>query len=151
MIHIAGVVGIKEYPNRREKSRASVNCSESKGERVVMKPWGLKEETYSSGKFKNLLGNFLTGSHIIWGRRRPGKSELNTGPCCEAQVNAQTLGNNYTWSQFCCRKQNELFMKRKRKGASLIPGVWGAQERIKKWREMGEKDPHCIYRSSPLV
>lgn len=62
----------------------------------------------------------------------------------------ETAGNNYIWSQFCCKKQNELFLKRERKGASLIPGVCGAQERIFfffKKREVGGKDLHCTYRS----
>lgn len=55
----------------------------------------------------------------------------------------ETPGNNYTWSQFCCKKQNELFMNRERKGASRFPRACGAQERIKKMKEMGGKDPHC--------
>lgn len=49
---------MKEYPKRKEKSTGSVNGSESKGECVVMKPWGQKEETYPAGKFKNLSGKF---------------------------------------------------------------------------------------------
>lgn len=60
-----GVVWIKEYPKWREKSRASINCSESKAECVVVKPWGLKEEIYPTGKFRSLSGNFLIGSHFI--------------------------------------------------------------------------------------
>lgn len=126
MIHIAGVVWIKEYPKRREKSRASVNCSESKGECVVIKPWGLKEETYPAGTFENLLGKLLTGTHTAWGRREVGVSVLAK----HIGKRTETAGNNYIWSQFCCKKQNEPFLKRERKGASLIPGVCGAQERI---------------------
>jgi len=76
-----------------------------------------ERRTCPAGKFKDLLGNFLTGSHIAWGRRRAGESVWakhrallgGTGKCTE------TPGNNYTWSQLCCKKQNELLMRGKEK------------------------------------
>lgn len=79
---------MKEYPKRREKSRASINCSESKAECVVVKPWGLKGETYPTGKFRSLSGNFLIGSHITQ-RKRAEVSETNTEPCWKVQVTSQ--------------------------------------------------------------
>lgn len=149
MIHIAGVVWIKEYPKRKERSQHKMLW---KQRCVVMKPWGLKEETCPAGKFKILLGNFLIGSHITWGRRAGGSVWASTGPCWDTEVNAQrhqeiiTLGAN-----FAGRSKMNCSWIGKEKEPRDFPERVGHKKELKKWRRWEEKILTAIYSSSPLL
>lgn len=74
------------------------------------------------------------GTYTVWGRRKVGESVFTKHGALLGGIGkcAETAGNDYIWNMLCCKKQNELFLKREWNGASLIPGVWEHRKDFRK-------------------